>query len=66
MTMLLEVDEQLFTIQDWELTPDDGNRYEVIEGEMYIASAPNIVHQIITTKTLFQFSLYRSYLGTRY
>lgn len=58
MSTLLEIDEQLFTIEDWELTPDDGNRYEVIEGDMCMSSAPNIVHQRITTKTLFQFSLY--------
>jgi Uma2 family endonuclease len=58
MAAVLELDEMLMTIEDWELTPDDGNRYEVIEGEMYMASAPDIVHQIITTKTLFQFSLY--------
>lgn len=29
----------------WETLPDDGNRYEVIEGILYMSTAPSPVHQ---------------------
>jgi Uma2 family endonuclease len=58
MTMLLEVDEQLFTIEDWELTPDDGNRYEIIEGDFHISSVPSITHQRSISETIFQVGNY--------
>jgi Uma2 family endonuclease len=35
------------TNADLEAMPEDGNRYEVIEGELYVSSAPAFVHQII-------------------
>jgi Uma2 family endonuclease len=35
----------LFTVSDLELLPDDGNRYEVIEGELYVSTAPTVWHQ---------------------
>jgi Uma2 family endonuclease len=38
------------TVDDWDLLPDDGNRYEIIDGDTYMASAPDIVHQIVSTK----------------
>ena len=38
------------TVDDWDLLPDDGNRYELIEGETHMSSAPDIVHQIVSTK----------------
>jgi hypothetical protein len=37
------------TIDDLELLPDDGSRYEVIEGELYVSEHPDIFHQIIGT-----------------
>ena len=32
----------------WETLPDDGNRYEVIDGVLYMTSAPSYFHQWIT------------------
>jgi Uma2 family endonuclease len=32
----------------WELLPDDGNRYEVIAGVLYMTTAPSNYHQWIT------------------
>ena len=29
------------TIADLEATPDDGNRYEIIDGELYVSSVPS-------------------------
>lgn len=35
------------TNADLEAMPDDGNRYEVIDGELYVSSAPSFIHQNI-------------------
>ncbi|HEX9653737.1 MAG TPA: Uma2 family endonuclease [bacterium] len=34
-----------FNYDDYLLLPDDGNRYEIIEGELFMAPAPSIKHQ---------------------
>lgn len=34
-----------FTSADLALMPDDGNRYEIIEGELYVSSQPRAEHQ---------------------
>lgn len=38
---------RLFTIDDLENFPDDGSRYEVIAGELYVSTAPHFEHQLI-------------------
>ena len=35
------------TNADVESMPDDGNRYELIDVELYVSSAPSIIHQTI-------------------
>jgi Uma2 family endonuclease len=42
--------EPPLTIADLEATPDDGNRYELIEGELYVSTAPSYLHQSILMK----------------
>jgi Uma2 family endonuclease len=37
-----------WTYADWEGLPDDGNRYEVIDGVLYMTTAPSTFHQWIT------------------
>jgi Uma2 family endonuclease len=34
-----------WTVADLEQLPDDGNRYEVIDGELLVTPAPNLDHQ---------------------
>jgi Uma2 family endonuclease len=36
-----------WTSRDLELLPDDGNRYEVIGGELYVAKQPDWQHQLV-------------------
>lgn len=31
--------------EDWEALPDDGNRYEIIDGTLYMTTAPSLFHQ---------------------
>jgi Uma2 family endonuclease len=40
--------EPLMTVADLEAMPEDGNRYEVIEGELFVSRAPGLPHQIIS------------------
>jgi len=37
--------ELRFTIHDLELLPDNGNRYEIIDGELYVSTQPHWRHQ---------------------
>ena len=50
--------EPPLTITDLEATPDDGNRYELIEGEIFVSTSPTISHQSILTRILVAFALY--------
>jgi Uma2 family endonuclease len=50
----------LMTITDLEAMPDDdGNRYELIEGELHVSSAPGLTHQIVSDNIVY---LMRRYL----
>jgi Uma2 family endonuclease len=40
--------EPLMTVDDLEAMPEDGNRYEVIEGELFVSCAPGLSHQIVS------------------
>jgi Uma2 family endonuclease len=37
--------EPLMTVDDLDAMPEDGNRYEVIEGELFVSCAPGLSHQ---------------------
>lgn len=39
-----------WTYADWETLPDDGNRYEVIDGVLYMTTAPSNFHQWIVRR----------------
>ncbi len=42
-------DREIWTIDDLEQLPDDGNRYEVLHGELLVTSAPSHRHQNAAT-----------------
>jgi len=48
----------LVTVDDLDLMPDDGNRYEVIEGEIFMSRAPGLTHQRISANLFAEFIFY--------
>lgn len=51
--------EPLLTIADLDLMPEDENRYELIEGELFVSRAPSLFHQVIVSNII---ALVRPYL----
>jgi len=41
----MKTSELTMTIADWEAIPEDGNKYELIEGEILVSRAPGWKHQ---------------------
>lgn len=46
--ILMKSTDQGWTLADWELLPDDGRRYEIVEGVLYMSTAPSPRHQRIS------------------
>lgn len=44
--------EPIVTVADLDLMPEDGNRYEVIEGELFVSRAPTVTHQIVLSNLI--------------
>ncbi len=41
-----------FTATEYRAMPDDGRRYQIVEGELFMAPAPNLFHQIVQANLL--------------
>lgn len=39
--------EKEWTVEMWEQLPEDGNRYEIIDGELFVSPAPSWDHQSV-------------------
>lgn len=50
--------EPLMTVDDLDAMPEDGSRYEVIEGELFVSRAPGLTHQQVTVNALLLFGNY--------
>jgi Uma2 family endonuclease len=50
--------EPILTIADLDSMPEDGNRYELIEGELFVSCAPSLTHQGVVVSLLFVFTQY--------
>ncbi|MCU1268344.1 MAG: hypothetical protein JWM21_4662 [Acidobacteria bacterium] len=53
--------EPLMTVDDLDAMPEDGNRYEVIEGELFVSRAPGLPHQRVFGNI---FKAFQRYLDT--
>lgn len=42
------------TVDDYLLLPDEGPRYQLVEGELHMAPAPNTYHQVISRNLEYQ------------
>ncbi len=51
MGMALPVPQ--FTIEMLDAFPDDGNRYEVLEGMLLVTPAPSFTHQVVATRLAY-------------
>jgi hypothetical protein len=50
--------EPLLTVADLDACPEDNNRYELIEGELFVSRAPGIPHQLVIQKLQIAFAKY--------
>ena len=46
--------QPLLTVADLDLMPEDGNRYEIIEGELFVSRAPSLTHQLIVSNIIVE------------
>ncbi len=53
-TMITERPPVRFTYEDYRLIPEDGKRHEIIDGDEYVAPAPNTRHQRLVGRLFFQ------------
>ena len=62
--MPLTVSEKIrWTTADLELFPDDGKRYEIVDGDLFVARAPHWKHQEVCVKIATQLDLWSSQTG---
>jgi Uma2 family endonuclease len=43
--MATHATKHIFTVDDLDAMPDDGNRYEIIDGELFVTPPPSWTHQ---------------------
>jgi Uma2 family endonuclease len=50
--------EPPLTMADIESMPDDGNRYELIDGELHVSTSPTFFHQSVLSKVQYRITQY--------
>jgi Uma2 family endonuclease len=50
---------KILTVADWEAMPHgDGNRYEIIEGELFVSRSAGLTHQVVVMNLITSFVLF--------
>jgi len=52
-----------WTYETYAAIPDDGNRYEVIDGVLYVTPAPGFGHQKAVVRTTTALTIHVDYTG---
>src|SRR3954468_12752843 len=52
--MAMGISVPRYTLADLERFPDDGNRYELLDGVLIVTPAPSHAHQIIVNRLVFR------------
>jgi len=52
MTKVAGVQRVILTYEDYQHFPNDGKRYEILEGELFVSPAPKTKHQIVSRNLL--------------
>jgi len=58
LALIHSSDQVKFTYDDYRQLPDDGKRYEIIDGELYMATSPTPNHQTIVNNFSFALTAY--------
>ena len=54
--MRMAISVPTYTVDDLDKFPDDGNRYELLDGMLLVTPAPSAAHQIIASRLQFRLS----------
>jgi Uma2 family endonuclease len=52
-----------WTVAELQQLPDDGNRYEIIDGVLYVTPAPRLLHQAVLGEFFFLLKPYGKLVG---
>lgn len=58
--MAMPITLRRYTVDELENFPDDGNRYELLNGVLFVSPAPGLPHQIVATSLA---AILRAFLG---